>query len=226
MRINTCMPERAFRQPPPAAAAEVPARPRSIRMDTRKLSVGFVSLALLAGAGAWAFAQPGQPPQPAGNNQPKGEEKEGDEEEVITLDKAPEAVRAAAVKLVGDAKNITKVIKEEDDEDVVQYEIEYNEGAVKCAAIFSVAGDLMETEKGTTEAKLPAVVMAALKRDYPKATFANPFAVTKLYYEVEIVIDGKTHEVKVDASGNIEDESMGDGDEKGDKHEEKNDKKD
>lgn len=195
-------------------------------MDTRKLSVGFVSLALLAGAGAWAFAQPGQPPQPAGNNQPKGEEKEGDEEEVITLDKAPEAVRAAAVKLVGDAKNITKVIKEEDDEDVVQYEIEYNEGAVKCAAIFSVAGDLMETEKGTTEAKLPAVVMAALKRDYPKATFANPFAVTKLYYEVEIVIDGKTHEVKVDASGNIEDESMGDGDEKGDKHEEKNDKKD
>ncbi|MBK7405601.1 MAG: hypothetical protein IPJ41_13480 [Phycisphaerales bacterium] len=191
-------------------------------MDIRKLSVGFVSIALLAGAGAWAFAQPGQPPQPAGNPQPKGEDKEGDEEEVITLDKAPEAVRAAAIKLAGDAKNITKVIKEEDDEDVVQYEVEYNEGAVKCAAIFSVAGDLMETEKGTTEAKLPPAVMAALKKDYPKATFANPFAVTKMFYEVEIVIDGKKHEVKVDASGNIEDESKGDGDEKG----EKKDKKD
>lgn len=195
-------------------------------MDTRKLSVGFVSIALLAGAGAWAFAQPGQPPQPAGNTQPKGEDKEGDEEEVITLDKAPEAVRAAAIKLVGDAKNITKVIKEEDDEDVVQYEIEYNEGAVKCAAIFSVAGDLMETEKATTDAKLPAAVMAALKKDYPKATFANPFAVTKMFYEVEIVIDGKKHEVKVDASGNIEDESKGDGDEKGEHKEEKKDKKD
>ncbi|MBY0312382.1 MAG: hypothetical protein K2W85_09955 [Phycisphaerales bacterium] len=195
-------------------------------MDTRKLSIGFVSLALLAGAGAWAFAQPGQPPQPAGNTQPKGEDKEGDEEEVITLDKAPEAVRAAAIKLVGDAKNITKVIKEEDDEDVVTYEVEYNEGAVKCAAIFSVAGDLMETEKGTTEAKLPAAVMAALKKDYPKATFANPFVVTKMFYEVEIVIDGKKHEVKVDASGNIEDESKGDGDEKGEHKEEKKDKKD
>ena len=125
---------------PPTAAADTPARPRSIRMDTRKLSVGFVSLALLASAGAWAFAQPGQPPQPAGQAQPKGEEKEGDEEEVITLDKAPEAVRAAAIKLAGDAKNITKVIKEEDDEDVVQYEVEYNEGAVKCAAIFSIGG--------------------------------------------------------------------------------------
>ncbi|MBL9030850.1 MAG: hypothetical protein JNM80_03975 [Phycisphaerae bacterium] len=195
-------------------------------MDTRKLTVGFVSLALLAGAGAWAFAQPGQPPQPAGQAQPKGEEKEGDEEEVITLDKAPEAVRAAAIKLVGDAKNITKVIKEEDDEDVVQYEIEYNEGAVKCAAIFSAAGDLMETEKATTEAKLPAAAMAALKKDYPKATFANPFVVTKMFYEVEIVIDGKKHEVKVDASGNIEDESKGDDDhakgedhKKGEKHE-------
>ncbi len=195
-------------------------------MDTRKLSVGLVSLVLITGAGAWAFAQPGQPPQPAGQPQPRGEEKEGDEEEVITLDKAPEAVRVAAIKLAGDAKNITKVIKEEDDEDYIQYEIEYNEGAVKCAAIFSTAGELMETEKGTTEAKLPAAVMAALKKDYPKATFANPFVVTKMFYEVEIVIDGKTHEVKVDASGNIEDESQGDDDhakgedhKKGEKHE-------
>ncbi|MFN7020023.1 MAG: hypothetical protein ACK4WH_01680 [Phycisphaerales bacterium] len=212
-------------------------------MDTRKLSVGLVSLALLTGAGAWAFAQPGQPPQPphpAGNSQPKGDEKEGDEEEVITLDKAPEAVRAAAIKLAGDAKNITKVIKEEDDEDNVQYEVEYNEGAgggaVQCAAIFSTAGDLMETEKATSEAKLPAAVMAALKKDYPKATFANPFVVTRMFYEVEIVIDGKKHEVKVDASGNIEDESNG-GDEhgehakgedkeKGEKHEGKKGEKD
>jgi hypothetical protein len=187
-------------------------------MDTRKLSVGIVSLALLAGAGAWAFAQPGQPQQSAGQAQPKGEEKEDDDEEVITLDKAPEAVRAAAIKLAGDAKNITKVIKEEDDEDVVTYEVEYNEGAVKCAAIFSTAGELMETEKGTTEAKLPAAVTAALKKDYPKATFADPQTVTKMFYEIEIVIDGKKHEVKVDASGNIEDESKGDGD-KGEKHE-------
>lgn len=205
-------------------------------MDTRKLSVGLVSLALLAGAGAWAFAQPVQPPQPAGQPRPAGAEKEGDDEEVITLDKAPEAVRAAAIRLAGDAKNITKVIKEEDDEDVVQYEVEYNEGATKCAAIIAVSGELMETEKGTTEAKLPAAVMAALKKDYPQATFANPFVVAKMFYEIEVVINGKKHEVKVDASGNIEDESE-DGDEhgehakhedhdKGEKHEGKKDKKD
>lgn len=187
-------------------------------MDPRKLPVALATLVLLAGAAAWATAQPGQPPQPAGQTQPKGEEKGGDEEEVVTLDKAPQAVRAAAIKLAGDAKNITKVIKEEDDEDMVTYEVEYNEGtgaaAVKCAAIVSTAGDLLETEKATSEATLPVPVMAALKKDYPKATFANPQLVTRVYYEIEVVTDGKTHEVKVDANGNIEDESKG-GDKKG-----------
>ena len=178
-------------------------------MDTRKLSVGFVSLALLVGAGAWAFAQPaGQPPV-------KAAEKLGEEagEEVIDFAKAPEAVRTAALKLVGvgGEKAIKKVIKEED-ENVYTYEVEYTTDGVDCAACFAAAGDLMESEKAATEAKLPAAVMAALKKDYPKATFAKPFAVTKMFYEVEVVIDGKTHEVEVDAAGNIEDESKGDGD--------------
>jgi len=33
-----------------------------------------------------------------------------------------------------------------------------------------------------------------------------------MFYEVEVVIDGKSHEVKVDAAGSIEDESKGDDD--------------
>lgn len=191
-------------------------------MDPCKLSVGLVSLVLLAGAGAWAFAQPtGQSPSPPAT--PAKEAEEADEE-VIDLAKAPESVRAAAIKLAGSDKAIKKVIKEED-EGIYVYEIEYTADGVECAAIFSAAGELMESEKGTTEAKLPAAVMAALKKDYPKATFASPFAVTKMFYEVEIVIDGKQHEVNVDAAGNIEDESKG-GDEHGDKAKgEKNDGK-
>ncbi|HMN40531.1 MAG TPA: hypothetical protein PKE29_06760 [Phycisphaerales bacterium] len=195
-------------------------------MDTRRLSIGFVSLALMGGAGAWALAQSGQAQPPAGHGQPKAEENEGDEEEVIALDKAPEAVRAAAVRLAGDAKNITKVVKEEDDEDVVQYEVEYTEGAVKCAAIFSTAGDLKETERATTEAKLPAATLAALKKDYPKATFTNPFAVTRMFYEIEVVIDGKKHEVRVDASGAVEDESKHEERGKGENHDGKHGDKD
>ncbi|CAN5716675.1 hypothetical protein BH11PLA1_BH11PLA1_11300 [soil metagenome] len=175
-----------------------------MHMDTRNLSVGFVSLALLTGAGALAFlafAQPAaQPPA-------KAPEKAGEEagEEVIDLAKAPEAVRTAALKLVGASgeKAIKKVIKEED-EGVYTYEIEFTADGVECSAALSTAGDLLELEKATTEAKLPAAAMAALKKDYPKATFAKPFAVTKMYYEIQMVIDGKTREVKVDAAGNIE----------------------
>jgi hypothetical protein len=186
-------------------------------MNTRKLAVGIVSLAVIAGVGAWALPQP---PKETGKARPEAKEKEG-EEQVITLDKAPEAVRAAAVKVAGDAKNITKVTREEDEEDIATYEVEYTEGGAACSAVFSPAGDLMEQERSIAEAKLPAAAMAALKKEFPKATFEKPESVTKMYYEVVVVIDGKKHGVKVDAAGEIEDEheEHGEGHEKGEKGE-------
>ncbi len=207
-------------------------------MNARLLSTGLLSVALLSGAAVWAFAQPAtQPPTTPAKAPEKPAAKAGEEadEEVIDLAKAPEAVRAAAIKLAGLEKAIKKVIKEED-EDVYTYEVEYTADGVDCAAIFSTAGDLMEQEKATAEAKLPAAVMTALKKEYPKATFKNPNSVQKFYYEIDIVIDGKSHEVKVDAAGNIEDEHGGKGEEdehgkgekneRGEKHEGKKDKKD
>jgi hypothetical protein len=156
-------------------------------------------------------SQPPGQPSPA---QPEAEEQDGDEEDVIALERAPEAVRIAAIKVAGTPENITEVIEEEDDEDVVTYEVEYKDGTTECAAVFSVTGDLMELERGTTEDKLPTAVMAALKKDYPTATFEKPMAVTRMYFEVQVVIDGKKHEVRVDASGTIEDTDEGnDGDE-------------
>ncbi len=178
-------------------------------MNSRYLGTTLALFTLVAAGAMLAFALPVQPSAP---DQPpaQAEGKESDEEEVITLDKAPEAVRAAAIKLAGDTKNITKVIKEEDDEDVVTYEVEYNEGATKCAAIFSAAGELIELERGMAEAKLPAAAMAALKEEYPGATFADAQIVTRTYYEIQVVVDGKKHEVKVDAAGRIEDKAKGD----------------
>lgn len=180
-------------------------------MQDRYVGLGLALFTLTTAGTMLVLAQPAG--QPAGQVQGKGDDdaEKDDGEEVITLDKAPAAVRAAAVKLAGDAANITKVVKEEDDEDRVRYEVEFKDGATECAAVFSTAGELMETEKATTEAKLPAAVMAAIRRAYPKAVFANPFVVTKVFYEIEVVVDGKKHEVKVDASGDIEDEAK-DGD--------------
>lgn len=200
-------------------------------MDFRKLSVGLVTLGLFVGAGALALAQPEHGNKPAGQAH-KAEEKGGDEE-VITLDKAPEAVRAAAIKLAGDAKNITKVIKEEDG-GAVQYEVEYNDGAMKCSGNFSTAGDLMESEKGTSEAKVPAAVMAALKKKYPGATFTNPSTVTEIYYEFDVTVNGKKHEAKVTAAGGIknaakehdEEDEKNEGKKEGKKEKEDDDDKD
>jgi uncharacterized membrane protein YkoI len=170
-------------------------------MKCRNLTLGFVSLALLTGAGAWAFAQPGnQPTAPAKAPAKAGEESD---EEVIDLAKAPEAVRTAALKLAGSEKAITKVTKEEED-GTFTYEVEYTADGVENSAEFSPAGDLMKTERGTTEAKLPAAALAALKKSYPNATFAHPVIVTKTFYEVEVKTDGEKHEVKVNASGELE----------------------
>ncbi|MBX3380668.1 MAG: hypothetical protein KF805_11295 [Phycisphaeraceae bacterium] len=193
-------------------------------MKKRAIGTGLVFLSL-SGA-ALALVQTAQ--QGAQQSAVAKAPEKDDDEEVISLDKAPEAVRAAAIKLAGDAKNVTKVIKEEDDEDIVTYEVEYNERQTKCAAVFSVSGELMETERATTEAKLPAAVLEALKKEYPNATFADPQVVTKMYFEIDVVRNGKKHEIKVNAAGDIEDEADDEhehGDGKGEKHEGKHEEK-
>ena len=186
-------------------------------MVTRTLPITLLSLSLLAGAGAWAVAPQAQPPAKAAEI-----EKDEVNEVEIKLTEAPAPVRAAAAKLTA-AANVTKVTKETD-EDITTYEVEFTEGGIVCAAVFSSAGEMMELERATTEAKLPAAVMAALKKEYPKATFANPQNVTKMYYEIEVVIDGKKHEIKVDPAGAIDDETKADEDEN-DEKDEKDEKK-
>jgi len=175
-------------------------------MKISKVSAGVVSLALLSGAGVWAYAQQGQP---AGQVQGKADEdgEENDDEVVIKLSDAPAGVRAAAAKLTA-AANIKKVIKESD-EGITTYEIEYTDVGVACSAILSTDGELMEIEKGTTEAKLPAAVMAALKKDYPQGVFSDPLTVTKYGYEIVVTVNGKKHGVEINAAGSIEDKAKG-----------------
>lgn len=173
----------------------------------RIFGVGVLASAIVGGVSAWAHAQQGRP---AGHVQGKAAEsgKEGDEGEiVIKLAEAPEAVRAAAAKVVP-ADKVTKVIKEED-EGVTTYEIEYQADGMESSAVFSAAGDLMEIEKGIKDSALPAAAAAALNKEYPGGTFGDHVAVQKFYYEVEVTAGGKTHEVKIDAAGDIHDGSKG-----------------
>ncbi|MFA6044574.1 MAG: PepSY domain-containing protein [Phycisphaerales bacterium] len=159
-------------------------------MKTRILGNVLGSLVAVAGlAAALAFSQPAD---------------YGDEgtETTIKLAEAPEAVKAAAVKMTP-ANTITKVIRETDD-GITTYEIEFNENGTSGSGTFATTGEMLELERGTTEAKVPAAAMDALKKANPGATFSSMSAVTKFYYEIEVVKDGKKHEVKVSASGEIE----------------------
>lgn len=174
-------------------------------MNARKLSLGIVALALTAGAGAWAIAPQLRPPNQPGD--------QGDNEEVITLDEAPAAVRAAAIKLVGNARAIDQVIREEEEEDIVTYEVEYHDGQVVCAAVFSGAGDVMELERAVGMDSLPTAARAALAEEFNGAEFGESYLVTKTLYEVDVILDGERFEIVVDAAGNIEDHAGDEGDE-------------
>ena len=180
-------------------------------MERTRLATVLALTALVSGGFAFVAAQSAPPPAaPAKAAEPK--EPEGDESEEIPFEKAPEAVRAAALRLVaGDAKHITKVIREEDEDDVVSYEVEFTVGDAACAAILTQAGEVKEVERPTTEAKLPAAVVAAVRAAFPGAKIEKPMVVTRTFYEVQVTVDGKTVELLLDPAGQTQDTTPADG---------------
>lgn len=185
-------------------------------MDRNVIIVGLLAALLIGAAGCTNSISRSQPASGGSEmSGSKASEKEDEKSEVIIkFADAPEAVRAGARKLTGE-QNITRVIRESD-EGITTYEIEYTDAGVKCAAIFTSNGDVMETERTIATGTLPAAASAAIKKEYTKATVGTVQIVTKTYYEVELTENGKTREIKVDAAGSIEDES-GEKDDENDK---------
>jgi hypothetical protein len=160
--------------------------------------------ALLTCAGAWSLAVHAAPAP--------GDD--ADDEVELRLADAPAGVQGAVARLTAPA-NVKKVTKESD-EGVDCFEIEYTDNAVECSALLSPAGELIELERATPAEKLPAAVLAALRKQYPGATFTDPHVVTRTVYEVDVVVDGKKHEVEADAAGNIDDDNAEDEDQQAD----------
>lgn len=201
-------------------------------MDIRTLSVGLVSFGLFAGAGALVVGHsshtarphhsiartalsPIDPPEGDKDEDDKDDAEGEDEDQVITFDQAPAPVQAAALKLAGDAKNITQITREEED-DVAMFDVEFTENGAKCSAEFTAEGDLVEMEKSVDASKLPAPVLAALKEEYPSMNFGETKMITRIVYQLTIKVDGKDHEITVTPCGSIEDDCCDDEDENGD----------
>lgn len=132
-----------------------------------------------------------------------GEDKDGDndEGEEVAVDAAnvPAAVKSA-VEPHAKGAAIDKYTKETDD-GAVAYEAEFKVDGKKCSVKVAEDGTVVEVEKPADA--LPASVTDAIKKKYPAATIKKSEAVQVNFFEVKVENNGKTHEVKVDATGNI-----------------------
>ena len=144
------------------------------------------------------------------NDDHEGDDADNDDEQVtvIGLADAPAAVgdefrrRAGAIK----PSKVEKII----DEAVTKYEIEFDQAGGTASMTLSARGEAMEIESPVAASALPEAVRREIQKDYPGATIKAAESVQLFYYEMEIVVDGKTIEVAAFATGDIEDRLLGD----------------
>ena len=158
-------------------------------MMNRIVKASLLPIAVLVCAGAVAARSP------------LGAEGEKKETEIKLAD-MPEAARTAVLKST--TAQAVKMVTKETAHGIDTFEVDYVDGAVPCAMIVSAAGDTIETERGVALDRIPAAAVAAVKARFPSAQLGDAVVATKIMYEIEIMVDGKKREVKVDASGAVD----------------------
>jgi hypothetical protein len=175
----------------------------------------------LVGADGAFLGDPGQVDDEAGAADGDGEHADADGDEVVETEipfaEAPQVVRDAFAGLFKNAKATrTEHIV---DEAVTKYEIEFAQDGGTASATFSDRGEIMEIEHPANMKTFPEAIRREIEKDHPGAVIKSADAVQLFYYELTVVVDGKTIEVIAFASGDIEDHVAGgeSGDE-GDEH--------
>lgn len=134
-----------------------------------------------------------------------GDEEADQPEQVfeITFADAPRAVRDTFEDRTDGAKptKVERIV----DEDVTKYEVEYARHRDTASMTMSDKGEVLEMETPVAVKHLPAAVRAEIMKDYPGATIEAAEAVQLFYYEMDVVVDGKTVDVVALATGDIED---------------------
>ena len=170
-----------------------------MKLMTRTIAAVSITLAASAGiALAWAQDDDDHHETHGG---------EAEQTVVIKFESAPQSVRDAFSELApGKAPSRVERIA---DEDVTKFEIEYPGADGTCSATFSDHGHLLESEMAIQPSALPEAALRELMKDYPGAEILEAESVQLHFYEVEIIKDGKKHEVIVLATGDIEDQVFG-----------------
>lgn len=120
----------------------------------------------------------------------------------ILAQKTPEAVtKAFAAKF----PKVTKV--DFDKEGNGEYEAEFKENGVGMSANFSATGDWVETESEISVDKLPATVVAAIKKAHPKSKIVGAARIETaskgVLYEADLKRGILKAEVLYDENGNF-----------------------
>lgn len=136
----------------------------------------------------------------------EADEQDGADETEIKFNEAPAGVQAAFQAAAAGATP-TKVIREVD-EGTTTYEIEFAAAGMACSIRTSADGEMLEHERGLDASALPAAVTAALHKQFPKGTVAKCESIQSFAYECQVVVNGKKHDVTVDATGEIDDEEQ------------------
>lgn len=145
-----------------------------------------------------------------------GTENNDDEHaEVVNLDDTPNAVRTAFSRLSGGAaaSRVERISAEE----VTKYEIEFAANIGTASLTLADTGELLERESPVAVDALPEAVRREIQKDFPGATVKAAEAVELHFFEIEVVVDGRTIEVSALATGDIEDH-IGPGGEDNDDH--------
>jgi hypothetical protein len=125
-------------------------------------------------------------------------------EQKSTLADAPEAVRTALAKFC--APDVVRRVQVETKEGETKYEVVFTDKDGKVTVTFAPAGDVMEIERVTAFDGIPEAGRAALRSGFPYAEVKRTEAIELRYFEVKLAVDGKEKELKVFASGLIEEE--------------------
>lgn len=136
---------------------------------------------------------------PDGNDSHDGEGSE--KEQKLGIEQAPEPVRNAInTVLRGQPLDALTVEKERG---VTLYEAEYKVEGVEHSVELAADGEVLEQENAVTTSSLPNEVTAAFAKRFPGAAVSEAELVTQRFYELEVKVNGKTREVKINAAGQI-----------------------
>ena len=143
------------------------------------------------------------------------------EKDDAALAKAPAAVQVATKKALGDKK--LEEFGKESIGDKIVYEVGFKVGSVDHAYIISDKGELLQEEADVDVAKLPAAVVATVKKAQPDCKIDEAALATagdKKFYEIDVKVGKEIHAIKVELDGKLiadEIEKALTDDEKGDK---------